>query len=133
MIFFTNEDTQKVLQAFCRRKGKYLRASYREMENWEDALMLAKQMVPDDMIVFINARPSTPSYNPLFEQVPKSLDRFFSDHSYLVVYPEQETGAAIPDIMTGDTPQASLTWKMIGWIKKQILAFQQRPPRGQKA
>jgi len=133
VIFFTNEDTQKVLQAFCRRKGKYLRASYREMENWEDALMLAKQMVPDDMIVFINARPSTPSYNPLFEQVPKSLDRFFSDHSYLVVYPEQETGAAIPDIMTGDTPQASLTWKMIGWIKKQILAFQQRPPRGQKA
>ena len=98
VVFFTNEDTQKVLQAFCRRKGKYLRASYREMENWEDVLMIAKQMAPDDMIVMINARPSTPSYNPLFEQVPDMLARFFSDHSYMIVYPEQETGAAIPDI-----------------------------------
>ena len=133
VVFFTNEDTQKVLQVFCRRKGKYLRASYREMENWEDVLMIAKQMGPDDMIVLINARPSTPSYNPLFEQVPTTLERFFSNHSYIVVYPEQETGAAIPDILSGDTPQASKTWKMISWLKQKVLAFQQTTPKDQKA
>ena len=133
VVFFTNEDTQKVLQVFCRRKGKYLRASYREMENWEDVLMIAKQMGPDDMIVLINARPSTPSYNPLFEQVPTTLERFFSSHSYIVVYPEQETGAAIPDILSGDTPQASKTWKMISWLKQKVLAFQQTTPKDRKA
>ena len=133
VVFFTNEDTQKVLQVFCRRKGKYLRASYREMENWEDVLMIAKQMGPDDMIVLINARPSTPSYNPLFEQVPTTLERFFSNHSYIVVYPEQETGAAIPDILSGDTPQASKTWKMISWLKQKVLAFQQTTPKDRKA
>ena len=133
VVFFTNEDTQKVLQVFCRRKGKYLRASYREMENWEDVLMIAKQMGPDDMIVLINARPSTPSYNPLFEQVPTTLERFFRNHSYIVVYPEQETGAAIPDILSGDTPQASKTWKMISWLKQKVLAFQQTTPKDQKA
>lgn len=120
VVFFTNEDTQKVLQVFCRRKGKYLRASYREMENWEDVLMIAKQMGPDDMIVLINARPSTPSYNPLFEQVPTTLERFFSNHSYIVVYPEQETGAAIPDMMSGDTPQASRTWSIVSTIKEFV-------------
>ena len=121
VVFYTNEDTQKALQAFCRRKGKYLRASYREMENWEDVLMIAKQMMPDDLIVMINARPSTPSYNPLFDQVPTMLDKFFSDHSYLIVYPEQETGAAIPDILTGDSTQASKTWKIISSIKSRIV------------
>ena len=126
VVFFTNEDTQKALQAFCRRKGKYLRPSYREMENWEDSLMLAKQMKPDDMIVLINARPSTPSYNPLFDQVPNMLDRFFSDHSYILVYPEQETGNAVPDLLTGDTPQASRTWKIVSAIKRSLLSFQQR-------
>jgi len=120
VVFFTNEDTQKVLQVFCRRKGKYLRASYREMENWEDVLMIAKQMGPDDMIVLINARPSTPSYNPLFEQIPTTLERFFSNHSYIVVYPEQETGAAIPDMMSGDTPQASRTWSIVSTIKEFV-------------
>ena len=131
VIFFTNVETQRALQAFCRRKGKYLKASYREMEDWEDALMIAKQMQLDDMIVFINARPSTPSYNPLFEQVPDMLTRFFNDHTYLLVYPEQQTGADIPDILTGDTTQASRTWKIVGWFKRRILSFQQSKPKDQ--
>lgn len=121
VIFFTNEDTQKALQAFCRRKGKYLRASYREMEDWEDVLMMAKQMDKDDMIVMINARPSTPSFNPLFEQVPDMLARFFADHSYMVVYPEQETGNAVPDLLTGDTTQASKTWSIVSAVKTTLL------------
>ena len=133
VVFFTNEDTQKALQAFCRRKGKYLKPAYREMENWEDALMLAKQMRPDDMIVLVNARPSTPSYNPLFEQVPAMLDRFFYTHNYILVYPEQETGNAVPDLLTGDTTQASRTWKIVSAIKRGVLSFQQRAPRDQKA
>ena len=133
VVFYTNEETQRALQAFCRRKGKYLRASYREMENWEDVLMIAKQMQADDMIVMINARPSTPSYNPLFEQVPNMLERFFSGHSYMVVYPEQETGAAIPDLLTGDTTQASKTWNIVSAMKQKVLYFQQRAPKGRKA
>ena len=130
VVFFTNEDTQKALQAFCRRKGKYLRASYREMEDWEDVLMMAKQMVPDDMIVMINARPSTPSYNPLFDQVPDMLARFFSGHSYMLVYPEQMTGNAVPDLLTGDTAPASKVWSVVSktknWIVSTIKRFQTR-------
>ena len=126
VVFYTNETTQTALQAFCRRKGKFLRASYREMEDWEDVLITAKQMRPDDMIVMVNARPSTPSYNPLFDHVPDMLGRFFADHSYMVVYPEQATGSAVPDLLTGDTPQASRTWKIVSAIKKAVLSFQQR-------
>lgn len=126
VIFYTNQDTQRVLQAFCRRKGKFLRASYREMEDWEDVLMIAKQMTQDDLIVMINARPSTPSYNPLFETVPDVLGQFFKNHSWMVLYPEQEIGAAIPDLLTGDNTQASRTWKIVSAIKRAVLSFQQR-------
>jgi len=132
VVFFTNEDSQRALQAFCRRKGKYLRASYREMENWEDVLMIAKQMKRDDMIIMLNARPSTPSFNPLFEQVPDMLTRFFNDHSYMIVYPEQETGNAVPDLLTGDTTQASRTWKIVSAMKRWVLSFQQTAPKDQK-
>lgn len=133
VVFYTNEDTQKTLQTFCHRKGKFLRAGYREMENWEDVLMIAKQMRPDDMIVMINARTSTPSYNPLFDQVPNMLAKFFSDHSYMIVYPEQEIGASIPDIMTGDSTQASRTWSIISGLKKRIVSSLQTKPTDQKA
>ena len=96
------------------------------MEDWEDVLMMAKQMAPDDMIVMINARPSTPSYNPLFEHVPDMLGRFFAEHSYMLVYPEQETGNGMPDLLTSDTPQANKTWQIVSALKRRVLSFQQR-------
>ncbi len=130
VVFFTNEETQTALQAFCRRKGKALRASYREMEDWEDVLMMAKQMKQDDLIVMVNARPSTPSYNPLFDQVPDMLSRFFSDHSYMVVYPEQETGNTTPDLLTGDTTQASTTWSIVSGLKRLVLRLVDKMQKG---
>ena len=126
VVFFTNRDTQQALQAFCRRKGKFLRASYREMEDWEDVLMIAKQMRRDDLIVMINARPSTPSYNPLFEQVPDMLTRFFSEHSYIVVYPEQLAGQDAADILHNDQTPASMTWSLLSTIKRWVLRLLQR-------
>ena len=128
VIFYTNEDTQHALQAFCRRKDKFLRASFREMENWEDVLMIAKQMKPDDMIVLINARPSTPSYNLLFEQIPDMMSTFFANHSYMIVYPEQQAEAAMPEILSGDNTQASRTWLSLIQLNRRIVTFLQTRP-----
>ena len=120
VVFFCNRDTQQALQAFCRRKGKYLRASYREMEDWEDVLMIAKQMKKDDLIVMISARPSTPSYNPLFAHVPDMLTRFFEGHSYIIVYPEQDAHGAT-DLLHNDLTPASMTWSMLSAIKRRMV------------
>ena len=126
VVFFANKDTQESLQAFCRRKGKYLQASYREMEDWEDVLMLAKQMRRDDMIVMIAARPSTPSYNPLYEQTPDMLDRFFNDHSWLLVLPEQEAGQKAADILHNDQTPASATWSLLTKIKRWLMSVAEK-------
>jgi len=93
-------------------------------------LMMAKQMKQDDLIVMVNARPSTPSYNPLFDQVPDMLSRFFSDHSYMVVYPEQETGNTTPDLLTGDTTQASTTWSIVSGLKRLVLRLVDKMQKG---
>jgi hypothetical protein len=100
------------------------------MENWEDVLMLAKQMKPDDMIVLFNARPATPSFNPLFEQLPSTVTTFFSNHSYMIVYPEQETGATVPDLLYSDNIQASRTWSsLIRLNRKIVFLLQTRPTK----
>ncbi|MBO5619956.1 MAG: cation:proton antiporter [Paludibacteraceae bacterium] len=123
VVFYANTDTQQSLQAFCRRKGKFLRASYREMEDWEDVLMIAKQMRREDMIVMISARHSTPSYNPLFEQIPDVLSRFFSAHSYMVVYPEQVVGSGAVAQLLNDQAPASLTWSLVSHIKRRVMGW----------
>lgn len=126
VIFFANEDTQRALQAMCRRKGKFLRASYREMTDWEDVLMMAKEMTKDDMIVMVSSRHATASYNPLFEQIPSMLERFFATNNYMVIYPEQQTGSEVPDVFLTDMPQSGRTWRIITKSKQWVLAMVHR-------
>lgn len=121
VVFYCNEDTQPVLRTLCNRQGKYLRASYQEMNDWEEVLMLAKEAGPDDMIVFINARPSTPSYNPLFKGLTGMLDRFFSTYNYIVLYPEQDISNTANAKILMDIPQASTTWSLVSAIKQWLL------------
>lgn len=130
VVFFANEETQRALQALCRRPGKFLRASYREMEDWEDVLMIAKEMEADDMVVMISARHATASFNPLFRQIPDMLDRFFAEHSWLLIYPQQQMGATVPDVFLTDLPPTSRSWNLIsrtkGWVLKQMRKRQLR-------
>lgn len=130
VVFFCEEDTRAAIQALCRRKGKYLRASYREMGDWEEVLMIAKEVKTDDMVVMLSARKATPSYNPLFEQIPDMLTRFFQDNSYLLIYPEQLTGeAGTNQLLTEHVPH-SRVWHAIGqfkrWIQKILYKIQTR-------
>lgn len=130
VVFFCEEDTRAAIQALCRRKGKYLRASYREMGDWEEVLMIAKEVNTDDMVVMLSARKATPSYNPLFEQIPDMLTRFFQDNSYLLIYPEQLTGeAGTNQLLTEHVPH-SRVWHAIGqfkrWIQKILYKIQTR-------
>ena len=130
VVFFANEETQRALQALCRRPGKFLRASYREMEDWEDVLMIAKETEADDMVVMISARHATASYNPLFRQIPDMLKRFFAEHSWLIIYPQQQMGAAVPDVFLTDQPPTSRSWNLISrtkaWLLKQLRKRQVR-------
>lgn len=119
VVFFCDEDTREALRVMCRRKGKYLRASYREMGDWEDVLMMAKEARPDDMIVMVSARQATASYNTLFKQIPDMLERFFGGYSYMILYPEQ-TGAAGTDVLLSEQVHTSGVWGMIGLIKRMI-------------
>ena len=130
VVFFCEEDTRAAIQALCRRKGKYLRASYREMGDWEEVLMIAKEVKTDDMVVMLSARKATPSYNPLFEQIPDMLTRFFQDNSFLLIYPEQLTGeAGTNQLLTEHVPH-SRVWHAIGqfkrWIQKILYKIQTR-------
>ena len=121
VVFFANEDTQQVLKELCRRPGKFLQATYREMQDWEDVLMIAKEMKADDMVVLLSARPATASYNPLFEQIPHILQQFFAQHSWLVIYPQQQVGCDVPDVFLTHTPPTSRSWNIITHTKQWLL------------
>lgn len=129
VVFYCNDDAKRPIQALCARKGKYLRASYRELSDWEDVLQIAKQIREDDMLVMIQARHATPSYNPLFSQVPRMLKEFFGEYSTLLLYPEQLTRAEGQDILLADIPQPSAIWRIVSSVKERLLKIWRKPQK----
>lgn len=121
VVFYCTDDTRRALEALCSRKDKYLRATYREMGDWEEVLMIAKEIEPDDMLVFITARHATASYHPLFDQNPDMLARFFTRNSYMLIYPEQITGRQGEDILLTEQVHTSTMWRILSTIKRQVI------------
>jgi Kef-type K+ transport system membrane component KefB len=118
VVFYANPDTQVVLRAMCRRPGKMLPATFRDMNDWEDIPLISKDLKTNDMPIFISSRKSTASYNPLFEQIPQTLANYFSNNSYMVLYPEQQTGGPDMDVLLMDIPPASTTWSFLARCKR---------------
>ena len=118
VVFYAHPDTQVALQAMCRRPGKYLRASFRNMDGWEEVGIISQTIVENDMLVLLSSRKSTASYNPLFERIPTMLTEHFMHFSSMVVYPEQLTGGPDMDTLLMEIPPASTTWSIITRVKR---------------
>ena len=88
-VFYAAPQTTHLLQTLGERPKKEFTAEYSHLDAWEDFLLIAKEIKPNDMLVVIQARKNTSSYNPLFAKMPYMLYRFFKDNNWLVIYPEQ--------------------------------------------
>ncbi len=117
VVFYAHPDTQIALQTMCRRPGKYLRASFRNMDGWEEIGILSQTIMDNDMLILLSSRKSTASYHPLFEDIPTMLTQHFTRFSSMVVYPEQLTGGPDMDTLLMEIPPASKTWSMITRVK----------------
>ena len=121
VVFYAHPDTQVALQAMCRRPGKYLRASFRNMDGWEEVGIISQTIVDNDMLVLLSSRKSTASYHPLFEEIPTMLTKHFTMFSSMVVYPEQLTGGPDMDTLLMEIPPASKTWSLITRVKRLFM------------
>lgn len=117
VVFYAHPDTQVALQAMCRRPGKFLRASFRTMEGWEEIGVISQTIMENDMLILLSSRKSTASYHPLFEEIPDMLMQHFMSYSSMVVYPEQLTGGPDIDTLLMEVPPASKTWSIITRVK----------------
>ncbi len=87
--FFADEKTTAYLQALVRRRyGKTL-TDFSLLDDWEDFLLMTGQVNYDHLFVVISARKGSISYNSSFEKLPVQLDKYFSNSSLIVLYPDQ--------------------------------------------
>ncbi len=89
VVIYANRQTISLLQTLDTQNQKNLPAVYRYLDDWNDFLLIAKEVQRDDMLIIVQSRKNTTSYNPAFVKMPYILYRFFKTISWLVLYPEQ--------------------------------------------
>ena len=88
MEFFASKNTiEQLKKQFHDIKTN--RISYCEMSDWEEFLILSKDVEPNDLFVIVCSRKGSISYNPSFEKLPSQLSKYFDENSFIIAYPEQ--------------------------------------------
>lgn len=89
IIFYSNPETLDKAQGVLRELEHNLPIKYQSLDDWEDFLVISRDVAFDDLLVVLSARKNTLSYNRLFEKLPKQLTKYFQNNNILMLYPEQ--------------------------------------------
>lgn len=64
-------------------------AEFVEFNDWEDFLILSRDMKSNDALMIIMSRKSGVSYNEVMGKMPKYLNKYFIVNNYILVFPTQ--------------------------------------------
>src|SRR5690554_281358 len=86
---YCNEATQNAVERILK-KGKITASiSMLTFTDWEDFLILSKDIHQDDLLILISARKDAASYIGTLENIPSKIEKYFPLNSRFVIYPQQ--------------------------------------------
>lgn len=85
-VFYGSEATLNALKKLAKKSGE---ASYIEFNDWDDFLIVFRDIKPDDTMWIILSRKEGLSYAPAMARIPKYLNKYFQANSFVLAYPVQ--------------------------------------------
>lgn len=89
IVVYANAATLEKIRKVLKGLEHNLPVICHALDNWEDVLIISRDVRIDDLLVVVSARRNTISYNKLFEKIPRQLSKYFQNNSILLLYPEQ--------------------------------------------
>ncbi len=86
-VFYGSEATLNALKKLLAKKSG--EASYIEFNDWDDFLIVFRDIKPDDTMWIILSRKEELSYAPAMARIPKYLNKYFQANSFVLAYPVQ--------------------------------------------
>jgi hypothetical protein len=89
VICYTNQRTKKEIEIYLNR-SETDSISFKEFDQWEDFLVLSKDITQEDILIMMLSKRGAVSYQPLFDSIPVKLDRYFDNTSKILIFPRQQ-------------------------------------------
>jgi len=88
LVFYGSETSLSYIRE--ANKNHTIEVEFMEFADWEDFLILSRDLKSDDALIIVMSRKNEISYNPEMRKMPKYLNLYFSNINYVLVYPMQE-------------------------------------------
>ena len=85
--FYGNEKTLALIQEVQAKHP--IEAKFTTFDEWDDFLILSRDIRPDDNLIIVMAREKSISYHGSMLRIPLYLRKYFENQSFIVVYPMQ--------------------------------------------
>jgi Kef-type K+ transport system membrane component KefB len=85
--YYSSESTLKMIKRQ-NQENKGPDAKFTVFDNWNDFLILARDVSKEDLFIVISARPGNSSYHNGLADVPRHLAKYFANYNYLLMYPD---------------------------------------------
>lgn len=97
IIFYASSPIISILKEL---KNKHnISAEFNEFTDWDDFLIISRDIHPDDALVVVMSRKNCPSYSRQMSLIPTYMNKYFQANNCTLVYPvqlgigEEDTGA----------------------------------------
>lgn len=87
--FLADEPTTEQLKINISQLANSVPAIYSVFTDWEDFLILSRELKPNDLFVIVSSRKGHVSFNEYQEKLPYYLSRYFVQNSFIILYPKQ--------------------------------------------
>jgi Kef-type K+ transport system membrane component KefB len=89
ILFYSTPITTEKIKNTLAALEHNLPVNYKLLDDWDDFLIIARDLTSDDLFIIVSARKNTLSYNRLFDKLPKQLTKYFSKNNLVIIFPEQ--------------------------------------------
>jgi len=91
-VFFCETSTKTYLETrFKKQIVETTGYKISEYDEWSKFYKYSRILQTNELLVFINSRPKSFSYQTSLDSVPRIFSRFFKDHCFVLVYPEVQS------------------------------------------
>lgn len=87
LVFYASEETTAFFKQMQEQQA--IDMEFNIFGDWDDFLILAREVKADDNLIIIMSRRTHPSYKDFMAKVPAYLNKYFKNNNYILVFPMQ--------------------------------------------
>ena len=87
LVFYSSEQTLNYIKAIHAKHP--VECEFKEFSEWDDFLILSRDLKQDDNLILILSRKDRPSYHSSMNKIPLYLNRYFQNTNFILIFPMQ--------------------------------------------